>query len=110
MFLCGGLLAFYLLQWTIDWIWGYFHRVPSEFFVTTVAGLVALVGGVIAYRNERVHGLAQEIAAECKKVSWPTAKEVKAGTIVVVIMTIISATILGVFDMVWSKVTELIYG
>lgn len=110
MYLCGGLLLFFLLQWTVDWIWGYFTRAPDEFFVTLFAGAVALTTGVVLYRNERAFGLANEVAAELKKVTWPTSKEVKAATIVVIIMTIISASILGFFDMVWSKVTELIYG
>ena len=40
----------------------------------------------------------------------PTAKEVRAATIVVVVMAIISSIILGVFDLVWSNLTELVYG
>lgn len=110
MYLCGGLLFFYLLQWTIDWIWGYFVFVPSELYVTAIAAVAALVVGVAMYRNERTYTLATEVAAELKKVAWPSAKDVKAATIVVIIMTIISATILGLFDAVWSKVTQFIYG
>jgi preprotein translocase subunit SecE len=110
MFLGGGLLFFYLLQWTIDWIWGYFVAAPSEFYVTSIALVAALFVGVSMYRNERVHTLATEVAAELKKVAWPSGKDVKAATIVVVIMTIVSAAILGVFDAVWSKVTQVIYG
>jgi preprotein translocase SecE subunit len=110
MFLCGGLLLFYLLKWTIDWIWGYFTRAPSEFVVTVIATIAALVTGVLAYRNERIHTLANEVAGELKKVAWPGAKEVKQATIVVIIMTLISASILGVFDFLWAKLTDLIYG
>ena len=50
------------------------------------------------------------MTAELKKVSWPTGKEVKAATIVVIVMTIISAIILGFFDFIWSNVTQFIYG
>jgi preprotein translocase subunit SecE len=110
MYLCGGLILFYLLQWTINWFWGYFTRSPSEFVVTLIAAVLALGTGIITYRNERIHGLANEVAAELKKVTWPTAKEVKAATAVVIVMTIISALILGAFDLVWAKVTRLIYG
>ena len=109
-YLCAGLIMFYLLQWTTDWLWGYFTRAPSEFYVTTLSGVVTLALGVYLYRNERVYTLATEVAAELKKVSWPTAKEVKTATIVVIIMTIISASILGFFDLIWSKFTQLIYG
>ena len=110
MYLCGGLLFFYLLQWSIDWIWGYFTVAPSEFMITAIAFVVALGVGIYMYTNEQIYGLANEVSAELKKVAWPSGKDVKAATIVVIIMTVISATILGLFDAVWSKVTTLIYG
>ena len=110
MFFGGGLLLFYLLQWTVDWIWGYFTRAPSEFYITLGAAVVALATGITLYRNERVFTLANEVAAELKKVAWPGPKEVKQATIVVIIMTIISASILGLFDLVWANLTDYIYG
>lgn len=110
MFFCGGLLLFYVLQWTIDWLWGYFTRIPSELYVTVTAGAIALITAVVLYRNERVLTLSTEVAAELQKVAWPNAKEVRTATIVVIIMTIISAMILGLFDFVWSQLTQRIYG
>lgn len=110
MYLCGGLLFFYLTQWTIDWIWGYFVFAPSELYVTAISAFAALALSITMYRNERTFTLANEVAAELKKVAWPSAKDVKSATIVVIIMTIISATILGLYDMLWSRVTQLIYG
>ena len=110
MYLCGGLLFFYLLQWSIDWIWGYFTVSPSEFVITAVSFVAALGVGIYTYKNERIYTLANEVAAELKKVAWPSGKDVKAATVVVVIMTVISAAILGLFDAVWSKVTTIIYG
>jgi preprotein translocase subunit SecE len=65
---------------------------------------------VALYRNDRVYTLANEVSGELKKVTWPTAKEVRAATLVVVVMAIISSIILGVFDLVWSNLTELVYG
>ncbi len=110
MYLCGGLLLFYLLQWTADWIWGFFTRTPNEFLITMGAAIVALVVGLVLYRHERVYTLANEVASELKKVAWPDSKEVKASTVVVIVMTIISASILGAFDFVWGAVTKFIYG
>ena len=110
VYLCGGLLLFYLVKWTADWVWGYFTRVPNELYLTLFAALFALISGTILYRNERTYGLVNEVTTELKKVSWPTGKEVKAATIVVIVMTIIAAIILGFFDFVWSNVTEFIYG
>lgn len=110
VFLCGGLLLFYLTKWSADWIWGYFTRSPSELYVTAFAAVVALIAGVVTYKNERTYGLVNDVTNELKKVTWPTGKEVKAATIVVIVMTIISAAILGLFDFVWSNLTEFIYG
>ena len=110
MYLVGGVVLFYLLQWSIDWIWGYFVRTPDEFITTLVAFAGALLTGIVLYKNDRVHGLASEVSAELKKVTWPTAKEVRAATIVVVGMAILSAMVLGLFDLVWAQLTELVYG
>lgn len=110
MYLCGGIVLFYLCKWTIDWLWGYFATPPSEFVMTVASMAVTLVAGVILYRHDRVYTLANEVASELGKVSWPTAKETRAATIVVIVMTIISAIVLFAFDATWSQLTELVYG
>lgn len=112
MYLCGAVLLFYVLQWTIDWVWGYFspETLPSEFKLTVLSGVIAVVTGVVMYRSDKYYGLANEVAGELKKVTWPSAKEVRAATVVVIVMAIISAIILGMFDLVWSNLTELVYG
>jgi preprotein translocase subunit SecE len=110
MYLVGAVLLFYLLQWSIDWVWGYVSTPPSEFKISVMAAGVALVAGVILYRNDRVYALANEVAGELKKVTWPTWKEVRTATIVVVVMSIIAAMILGFFDLIWTNLTELVYG
>jgi preprotein translocase subunit SecE len=110
MYLCGALVLFFVSQWTIDWVWGYFFTSPSELVLNLLGAGITIVTGVWLYRNDRIHTLANEVAAELKKVTWPTAKEVRAATIVVIVMAIISALILGLFDLVWSNLTELIYG
>jgi preprotein translocase subunit SecE len=112
MYLCGAVLLFYVLQWTIDWVWGYFspESQPSDFKVTLISAAVALITGIVLYRSDKYYGLANEVAGELKKVTWPSAKEVRAATMVVIVMAIISAIILGVFDMIWTNITELVYG
>lgn len=110
MYFCSGLLLFYILQWTVDWIWGYFSTAPSELYITIGAAIVALASSIIAYRNERLFVLANEVASELKKVVWPGAKDVRQATIVVMVMTFISAAILGIFDLVWANITDFIYG
>ena len=110
IYLVGAVLMFYVMQWSIDWIWGYFGSAPSEIRVSLVSGVGALLFVTVMYRSDRIYTLANEVASELKKVTWPTAKEVRTATIVVIVMAIISAVILGVFDFVWSNLTELVYG
>jgi preprotein translocase subunit SecE len=110
MFLVGVVVAFYLLQWTIDWVWGYFGTPPSEFTLSLFAAVVAGIAGIVMYRSDKYYYLANEVASELKKVTWPTAKEIRTATMVVIVMAIISAVILGLFDFVWSNLTELVYG
>lgn len=110
MFLGGAAVLFFLLQWTIEWLWGYFTASPSESIVTLFALLIVVVVGVTLFRNEKVYGLANEVALELKKVTWPGAKEVRAATIVVIVMTLISAMIIGIFDFAWAQLTDVIYG
>lgn len=110
IYLCGAVLLFYVLQWSIDWLWGYVSTPPSEFKISLMSAVVAFIAGVVLYRNDRVYNLANEVAGELKKVTWPTWKEIRTATIVVVVMSIISALILGVFDLVWTNLTELVYG
>jgi len=110
MFLSGGLLLFFLLNWTGEWIGEYFTRAPNEFLVNAIAALIALVVGISMYRSDKWYTLAHEVASELKKVTWPTKKETQLGTFVVITMVIISAIVLGAFDMVWAALTDTIYG
>lgn len=110
MFLCGAIVCFYITQWSLDWIWGYFVRQPDELIVSLTAAVFTLTLGTILYRNDRVYNLSNEVASELGKVTWPTAKEVRAATLVVIVMTLVSAFVLGLFDLVWSQLTEVVYG
>jgi preprotein translocase subunit SecE len=110
IYLCGAVIAFYLIQWTVDWLWGYFGTAPSDFTITMLAAIGATLVGVVMYRSDKYYHLANEVASELKKVTWPNAKEVRAATLVVIVMAILSALILGLFDFVWSNITELVYG
>ena len=110
IYLCGAVLLFYLLQWSIDWVWGYFGTSPSESKISLMAGVGAIVAGVALYRNDRIYHLANEVSGELKKVTWPTAKEVRSATTVVIVMALVSALILAAFDLVWTNLTELVYG
>ena len=110
IYLVGAVILFYLLQWSIDWIWGYFMPAPSDFKISLAAAVLATIAGIVLYKNDRMYGLANEVSSELKKVTWPTAKETRQAAVVVIIMSILSALILGLFDFVWHNLTDLVYG
>ncbi len=82
---------------------------PNATVIAVGAGLVAFVTAVATYRSQRIHTFVVEVCVELSKVTWPTRKETWSQTIIVIIVSIIAAVILGVFDSVWSWVTDLIY-
>ena len=110
IYLCGAVVLFYLLQWSIDWIWGYFSTPPTDFQMSMMALIGTVVIGVAGYKNDRLYHLVNEVASELKKVTWPSAKEVRSSTLVVIVMSLISAVVLFLFDLMWSSLTDLIYG
>lgn len=110
MFLSGGLILFFLLNWTGEWVGSYWVRNPNEFLVNGIAAALALTIGITMYRNDRVYVLANEVANEIKKVTWPTKKETQAATLVVIVTVLIATIILSAFDAIWSTLTDTIYG
>lgn len=109
MYLCGAIVLFYLLQWSVAWIWGTFAPLPSEFQMTVIAGVATLAITAVLYRHERAYKFCDDVAGELKKVTWPTGKEVRASTIVVVVVTLIAAVILGAMDFGWGRLTKWLY-
>ncbi len=65
------------------------------------AGAVAVIVGIICFKNAEVRTLADEVAMELSKVTWPSRQETWAATIVVIATVAIAALYLGIFDAVW---------
>lgn len=111
-----GLLVWVILGATIagvlDWVapdWN-LPIIGVKFTLSDAIGLAAgIATAVILRKNERGNTGALEIGNELKKVTWPTWKETRLSTIVVIITTIIVAAILGFFDAMWSWATGFVY-
>jgi preprotein translocase SecE subunit len=93
-----------------DWIWGYFATTPDEFVFTASSAVFSILLAAVLYWSDRIYGLANEVSIELGKVTWPGAKEVRAAAIVVIIVSIVTAMITGLFDFTWSNLTEMVYG
>jgi preprotein translocase subunit SecE len=87
-----------------------FHLVGERFTLTTFLGL--LIGGFATfygYRHPTLSTLMNEVVVELKKVTWPTGKETRSATVVVLITVFIMAVFLGIFDLFWSKFMDDLY-
>lgn len=74
-----------------------------------LAMVVAVAVAIWLRRNERVHTYAMEVGSELSKVTWPSWKETKRATLVVLITTLVISAILGVLDLAWGALTRLFY-
>ena len=61
------------------------------------------------YRT-RARQLAEEVAAEISKVTWPSRTEVTNGTVVVIVTTVVSTVYFALLDRFWGFLTNLVYG
>lgn len=58
----------------------------------------------------RARELAEEVATEMSKVTWPSRTEVTNGTVVVIVTTIVSTVFFALMDKFWGFITNLVYG
>jgi preprotein translocase subunit SecE len=83
---------------------------PKDEYIMPAA---ALLGGGIAlyywYRT-RARQLAEEVATEMSKVTYPSRTEVTNGTFVVIVTAIVSTVFFALMDQFWRFITKLVYG
>ena len=82
---------------------------PNPLYLTLAAGVISVLIAIGMYRNEKVNRFSKEVAFELEHVTWPSREETWSNTVIVMIVSAISAVILGIFDYVWAAVTGLIY-
>ncbi|MEC7519890.1 MAG: preprotein translocase subunit SecE [Myxococcota bacterium] len=107
-FVVIAILTFYLSDKLISFVWGFFAE-PEATLVSGIAAIIGILTGFLLYRHPKVRPLADEVAGELSKVTWPTRQETWRNTVVVIITSIIAAAYLGIFDSLWSAFTDLIY-
>jgi preprotein translocase subunit SecE len=83
---------------------------PRDELVMPLAGLIGALAAVYYWRRTRARQLAEEVAAEMSKVTWPTRTEVTNGTFVVIVTTVVSTVFFALMDKFWGFVTNLVYG
>lgn len=76
---------------------------------STAAALVA--GGATFFlllRNHQAVRFTDEVIGELAKVTWPTREEAVQATSTVIVTTVLIAVLLGVYDIVWKNLADLV--
>lgn len=108
MYLVGAALGAYILFKIGNSLW-FFLGEPND-YILIAASVGASAGTAFTlWRHKTVNTLAFEVVTELSRVTWPTRKELTAAIVAVIIVSIIVSIILGIFDMFWGWVTDLIY-
>jgi preprotein translocase subunit SecE len=115
-YFAGGIAVAFLLSKAMSYAWlrlsTYKPAVgePHDEIVMPIAGLIGLFVAIYYYRDQKTRTLAEEVAFELGKVTWPSREEVVNGTFVVVITTLLATTFFALMDRFWGFVTNLVYG
>jgi preprotein translocase subunit SecE len=83
---------------------------PRDEIVMPVSALIGALAAVYYWYRTRARELAEEVAAEMAKVTWPSRDEVTNGTFVVIVTTIVSTVFFALMDKFWGFLTNLVYG
>jgi preprotein translocase subunit SecE len=82
----------------------------AGYTVSTALGFgSAVILGFVLWRLSRTRTLSLQVAEELRRVTWPSIRETRAATVAVIVASAIAAMILGVFDFVWSWLSQSIY-
>ena len=84
-------------------------RVRSIDLVVRVASVfLGALTFLVLYRHAAANQFMNEVMTELARVTWPTGKETSNGTIIVIVMVIVSGVVLGLFDYVWTNLLKMV--
>ncbi len=115
-YFAGGIGIAFILSKALDFAWlklQIYKPSIGEPRDEIVMPLAALLGGgaaVYYWFRTRARQLAEEVAAEMSKVTWPSRTEVTNGTVVVIVTTVVSTVFFALMDKFWGFITNLVYG
>ncbi len=115
-YFAGAIAIAFLLSKVLDFAWfklqSYKPAIgePRDEIIMPLSALIGALAAVYYWYRTRARQLAEEVAAEMAKVTWPDRTEVTNGTFVVIVTTIISTVFFALMDKFWGFVTNLVYG
>lgn len=96
--------------WTRLAMWKPGFGEPHDEYVMPIAGLIGVATALYYWKRTRARQLAEEVASELSKVTWPTKQEVTNNTAVVLVTTAFAVVFFALMDRFWGFVTNLVYG
>jgi preprotein translocase subunit SecE len=115
-YFAGAIAIAFLLSKLLDFAW---YRLqtwkpqlgePRDEIIMPLSALIGVGAAIYYWYRTRARELAEQVANEMSKVTWPTRTEVTNGTFVVIVTTIISCVFFELMDRFWGFVTNLVYG
>ena len=111
-FVAGAFLVGYSVQvfnTLISSSFGAYARVMDSNLMNNLLPVgLGIIFLIYVYSSKKIKTWAQEVIVEVSKVVWPSRKDTTAMTIFVCIFMIMTGIILGLFDLLSSKVIRLI--
>ncbi len=111
-YLAASVILFIILRQLLLWIVGtagLTNMAAGPFTMTDIVALLSTAGFAVGmWKYPKAYGFLTEVVEETSKVVWPTRQETRDSTIVVIVFVFVIAAILGSFDLVWAKVTNVI--
>jgi preprotein translocase subunit SecE len=83
---------------------------PSDEVIMPISAIVGGGTAVYYWYRTKARQLAEEVAAEMAKVTWPSRTEVTNGTVVVIFTTVVATVFFALMDRFWGFITNLVYG
>ena len=115
-YFAAALLVAFLADRFLDFGWGRLAAwkpelgEPREELTMPIGAAIGAVVALYYWRNASTRELADSVAQELSKVTWPTKNEVMNNTIVVLVTTAFATVFFALMDRFWGFVTNLVYG
>lgn len=115
-YFAGAIAVAFIMSKVLDYAWYRLQAYkpvvgePRDEIVMAVSALIGAGAALYYWYRTRARELAEEVATEMSKVTWPNRAEVTNGTFVVIVTTVISTVFFALMDKFWGFVTNLVYG
>lgn len=114
-YILAGFLAWLITNHYTGWLIGYFQlgrKIGLGADVLQHGLPLAVAGGTMLWikLNRKVGTFVSDAMLELTKVSFPGAKEVRFGTLIVIVTVVLAGTFLGAVDIAFRAIIRTIIG